>query len=385
MGEFNAYIDKDTVRTPLGKGVLSGRTFSIKDVIAVEGVANGAGNPDWLRTARPALDDAPVVTALRRQGAELQGRTITDEMMYSLNGENYHYGTPQNPKAPDRIPGGSSSGSASAVAGGCVDFALGTDTGGSVRIPAAYCGLYGFRPTHGALPIEGVIPLAKSFDTIGWMAEEPKLMKKIGDALLDDFHAGPGLRRVVIPEEPWELLDPELQSVYSPLLSTISSQAETVEQKTLTTGGLKAWAETFRTMQAMEIWQEHGEWIQQENPGFGPDIAQRFSWAATLDQNRYSQLVNLREQIQSYLSSFLKNDTILVLPTTPGPAPIRNQSLEEMNDRRAKTMQLTSIAGLGGLPQLTVPVSGAKEAPAGISLIAGRFQDKHLLKWGDTF
>lgn len=165
-------------------GPLSGLSFAVKDVFDIKGNTSGAGNPDWLRTHPPAESTAPALLALLQRGAALEGTTQTDELMYSLNGENAHYGTPINPVAPDRIPGGSSSGSAVAAAAGLVDFAIGTDTGGSIRIPSSYCGLYGFRPTHGAVSTEGLIPLAHSFDTVGWMSRDVNILLKTGCVLL---------------------------------------------------------------------------------------------------------------------------------------------------------------------------------------------------------
>ncbi|KAI7257790.1 hypothetical protein KC345_g10699, partial [Hortaea werneckii] len=167
-----------------GHGTLDGLSFTVKDVFAVAGHRSSAGNPDWLRSHEPPAAHAPAVLKLLQAGAALHGAAHTDELMYSLGGENYHYGTPVNPRGEDRIPGGSSSGSAVAVASGSVDFALGTDTGGSVRVPSAYCGVYGFRPTHGAVDMEGVIPLAPGFDTVGWMAGSAELLLKVGEVLL---------------------------------------------------------------------------------------------------------------------------------------------------------------------------------------------------------
>lgn len=133
----------------------------------MDGYVTGFGNPDWARTHPPAKTTAPTVLALLRAGATSVGKTVMDEMAYSINGENAHYGTPKNPCASDRIPGGSSSGSAVAVGANLVDFSLGTDTGGSVRVPAAFCKIHGFRPSHGVVSVDGVIPMAQSFDTVG--------------------------------------------------------------------------------------------------------------------------------------------------------------------------------------------------------------------------
>jgi amidase len=164
-------------------GPLAGRRFAVKDLFAIAGHRACFGNPDWLSTHWAAEATAPVITWLLDAGAALVGTTVTDELAFSLTGENPHYGTPPNPAAPGRVPGGSSSGSASAVAGGLVDFALGTDTGGSVRVPASHCGIFGFRPTHGAVSPAGVLPFSPSFDTVGWFARDADTLAAVGDRL----------------------------------------------------------------------------------------------------------------------------------------------------------------------------------------------------------
>ncbi len=174
-------------RAPLGVGRLSGLTFAVKDLFDLAGTTTSFGNPDWAATHAPAVATAPVVLALLQAGARLAGKTKTQELAYGLTGENIWHGTPTNPAAPARFPGGSSCGSAAAVAGGLVDFALGSDTGGSVRIPASYCGLFGIRPTHGAISLAGACPLAPSFDTPGWFTRSASLLTGVGEVLL----AGP--------------------------------------------------------------------------------------------------------------------------------------------------------------------------------------------------
>ena len=146
----------DVALAGAGTGPLEGLSFAVKDIYHIAGHRTGFGNPTWLNTHQPADRTASTVSRLLDAGADMVGKTLTDEMAYSLTGENAHYGTPVNPAAPDRVPGGSSNGSASAVAGGLVDFALGTDCGGSVRLPASYCGILGMRPSLGRVPVDGI-------------------------------------------------------------------------------------------------------------------------------------------------------------------------------------------------------------------------------------
>ena len=165
-------------------GPLSGVTLAVKDVIDVAGIPTGAGNPAFLDDAPPAPRHAAAVSRLLDAGADVIGKAHTDEFAFSLSGTNAHYGTPRNPRAPGRVPGGSSSGSASAVASGIAEIALGTDTAGSIRVPASYCGVWGLRPTHGRVPLEGVLPLAPSFDTCGLLAATGELLERAGLPLL---------------------------------------------------------------------------------------------------------------------------------------------------------------------------------------------------------
>lgn len=378
---WNAFVNKDLVREPAGSGTLNGLTFAVKDVFDIQGHTSTAGNPDWLNTHNPAIKHAKAIDLLLHNGAKLTGTAHTDELMYSLNGENFHYGTPVNPKASDRIPGGSSSGSAVAVSAGLVDFALGTDTGGSVRIPSSYCGLYGIRPTHGAVQIDGVIPLAKSFDTVGWMTRNSELLLEVGQILLEGQLVEGNFTKAIFVEEAWEVLDEETRKVLSAFIPSIDKVVNERKSVRISQAGLADWSAAFRTLQAIEIWDEHGEWISSENPTFGPGISDRFELASTYKQNENLAKFELREKITQFLTNILGDDGLLVIPTAPGVAPPLNNTGEQAEQYRAKTMQLTCIAGLSGLPQITLPLAEVKGLPVGLSIIANRNQDLKLLNW----
>ncbi|MBT8064149.1 MAG: amidase, partial [Gammaproteobacteria bacterium] len=263
-------------------GPLAGLTFAIKDVFDVEGHRTGGGNPDWLDSHAPAGATASAVQRLLGAGATLVGRTVTDELTFSLNGENHHYGTPVNPNAPGRIPGGSSSGSASAVAGGLVDFALGTDTGGSVRLPASNCGIFGIRPTHGRAPNDGVLPLAPSFDTVGWFARHAELLSRVGSVLLDSSSPPPGPRRLLVAADAFSLADDSVRPGLETAIRRIEASLGPADRVTLYPANAEPWLWSFRTLQGIEAWQAHGAWIRQQRPRFGRDIGERFEWAAGL-------------------------------------------------------------------------------------------------------
>ncbi|MFA9557798.1 amidase [Evansella sp. AB-rgal1] len=381
MNNSGAFMNETIQLDATDEGLLSGLTFTVKDVFDIKGHVSSAGNPDWLRTHGPAGKNALVIDKLLENGAKLNGTTITDELMYSLNGENVHYGTPVNPRDSRRIPGGSSSGSAVAVAAELVDFSLGTDTGGSVRIPAAYCGVYGFRPTHGRVSMDGVIPLADSFDTVGWMARDCTTLYKVGCVLLGEVSpvGSPSFKRMLFSKDAWELVDDESFKALSPFVSLLENVINHNEWVTVSEEGLGEWSNLFRAIQGVEIWNKHGTWIKKTKPVFGPDIDARFTWASTLVKDE-DKLVK-RKDIRHYMEKLLGEDGLLIIPTVPGIAPLCNLSGEKIEKRRSQTMQLSCIAGLSGFPQVTVPVGGVSGIPLGLSVIAGRNQDIRLLQW----
>src|SRR6266550_446595 len=183
VNESNAFVTTFDL-PPTGSGSLDGLCFAVKDVIDVAGCKTGCGNPTWRDSHPTAVAHAVCVEQLLRAGASCVGKAICDELAFSLLGENYFDGTPLNPRAPDRVPGGSSSGSASAVACGLVDFALGTDTAGSARIPASNCGIWGFRPSLHRISESGILPFAPSSSTVGVFANNLTVMKKVMSVLL---------------------------------------------------------------------------------------------------------------------------------------------------------------------------------------------------------
>jgi len=361
------------------QGPLHGLTFGAKDIYDVAGHKTGFGSPDWLLTHESAQRTAPVVQRLLDAGADLVGKTHTDELTYSLNGENPHYGTPENVNAPGRIPGGSSSGSAAAVAAGLVDFALGSDTGGSVRAPASFCGIYGIRPTHGRVSLAGACPLAASFDTAGWFARDPVTLESVGRVLLGDEDAvSPG--RLLIPDDAWGLLDARVADAMRPAVARISARLGAPEHVAVSLEGLRQWFDVFRTLQGAEIWAQHGEWVQRVQPQLGPGVKQRMAWAATLRADEVRPALAARERIAQRLDAVLADNSVLIVPTVPDIAPLRLSPPEATEDFRARAMSLLCVAGLARLPQVSLPYVTLDGCPVGVSLIAARGRDMMLLR-----
>ena len=361
-------------------GPLRGLTFAVKDVFDIAGHRTGNGNPVWLGTHAPATRTASSVERLLAAGARMVGKTHTDEMAYSLNGENVHYGTPTNPRAPGRIPGGSSSGSAVAVAGGLVDFAVGTDCGGSVRLPASYCGIFGIRTTHGLVPADGVVDLAASFDTVGWFAREGTILRRVGEVLLP---TAPTFvpTRLLIADDAFEFVGPEVSAALAPAVDRLEAAFADHRHVRVYTSDPTAWAGIFRILQGSEIWRRHGAWIEASNPSFGPGIAERFRWTRTIDAAEVERMRPQREAVALHLADLLRNDALLCLPTAPGLAPKLATPQDELDSFRALAFGLLSIAGLARVPQVTLPLATMGGCPLGLSLIGPSGCDRALLDW----
>jgi amidase len=363
-----------------GKGPLAGLRFAVKDIIETKGTVACCGSPDWYATHEAAAKNAPVVERLLAAGADMVGKTKTVELAFGLSGENAHDGTPVNPAAPDRFPGGSSSGSAVAVAGGMVDFALGSDTGGSVRIPASYCGLFGIRPTHGRLPTDGVMRLAPSMDTIGWMAREADLFARIGSALLGTLPDAHGFSRTLVAKDAWALADEGTREALAPAAGVVGGLIGEEDAVSLADEDLGEWRRIFGIVQGFETWRCHREWVERVRPNFGPGVKERFAGSARVTAEQAAEYGARREAVAAHLSAMIGEDGLLCLPTAPGPAlPIDVQDERHERAIRYRTLCLSAAASLAGLPEVTVPAGRAEGAPVGLSLIGPRGADERLL------
>jgi amidase len=376
LGAFCRHTHAELKGAP--RGPLAGLTFGVKDIYDIAGHKNGFGNPDWLRTHDAASRTAPVVQRLLDAGADMVGKTHTDEITWSLNGENAHYGTPVNVNAPGRIPGGSSSGSAAAVAGGLCDFALGSDTGGSVRAPASFCGIYGIRPTHGRVSLAGACPLASSFDTCGWFARSAELLERVGRVLLGDEVRGVP-RRLLLAQDAFDLAGDAVARALEPAVARLSSLLGQPERVTVAADGLAQWLDVFRVLQAAEAWSQHGEWVKRVKPDLGPGIKQRVQYASELDPGLVRPAQKRREEITRHMDGLLAGGAVLVLPTVPGIAPIRNAAPADTEDFRARALAVLCPAGLARLPQVSLPLARLDGCPLGLSLVAARGGDAMLL------
>jgi len=365
-------------RAPRRAGPLSGLTFAAKDLLDVAGVVTGCGNPDWAATHQPAQTDAWAVDALLQAGATLVGKTITDEISLGLLGINKFYGTPLNPRAPDRVPGGSSSGSASAVAGGLVDVALGTDSGGSVRIPASFCGLYGLRPTHGRIPTEGMMTQAPSFDTVGYFARNATTFGQVSAVLLAEQVVDAFPEEIIVATDCFALADEPVRRALLPVLDHLRHAAP-VSESLLADGDLRDWSHHQRVLQKSEFHATFRDWIDRVNPRLSAEVAGAFADDGHIPASNLAAAKTFRESASKRLDGLLDRRRVLCMPTSPILPIGRDARLSEMRTAVHRIVDLTAIAGLTGLPQVNLPMAAIGSIPVGLSLVGWRGGDAALV------
>lgn len=377
----SAYVDSKFHLDRLKNGCLSGLKFAVKDVFQICGYQTGLGNPSWKSDHPAAIETAPVICKLLDHGADLQGITISDEFMFSIKGSNSHYGEPLNPRHPDCYTGGSSSGSASVVAQKLVDFALGTDTGGSIRVPGSYCGLFGFRPTYSKKLLSGVAPLASSFDTVGVLSYQADVIEKVGKLLYL------GKKKIKIKHIYYldnEIIE-DINFDYQQVIQQIANlfKITPIEIKPLRLPfefNLEHLQKMFKRIQGYEAWKNYGNWVTSHRNFLGSDIAAHFEYAAGV-RNDTKLLIDYQQQhkFSSFLTHLLGEDSLLLLPTTVSVAPAKSLSFSTIEKLRTKTQYLTSIAGVAGTPQLVVPLQKGGQ-DFSLSIIANRNTDNYLLQ-----
>ncbi|MEG2999217.1 MAG: amidase [Comamonas sp.] len=380
----HAFVPYPDVAVPhAGTGPLSGLTFGVKDLFDVAGYPTGGGNPLLLAMSGIKTTTAPTVQKLLDAGAALAGKTVTDELAFSMNGNNAHFGAPLNGAAPERITGGSSSGSASAVSSMECDFALGTDTGGSVRAPASHCGLYGIRPTHGRVSLQSALALCHSFDTCGWFARDAHTFARVADVLLDadpaPLPADPQAIRLLSPTDVWGLIAPAVLPAWDGALARIQQVFGPSADTTLALESFDAMYWAFRYVQGREAWMTDGAFIERYAPVLGPGVKERFAWSKEVTDAQFVAASQFRERFRQHLANLLGHDGVLVMPTMPDIAPLRSADEASLEAYRNHAVQMLCAAGLSGFPQISLPLAGRDGAPLGISLLGPKGSDKSLI------
>lgn len=409
--DFGAFVQRFQILPfpqpppPAAKQTLAGLTFAVNDIFELEDYVTGFGNPDWARTHEAAEKTAVTVTALLKNGAVCVGQTVMGELGFGVSGENMHYGTPINPEMPAHVPGGSSSGSAVAVAAGLVDFALGTDTIGCIRIPAAFCGLLSYRPSHGAVSTIGVLPNSQSLDTVGWLAHDPSILLRVGHTLLKLNTVEPRrARRLIFADDLFQLskfpkqkaevvINKAIENLsgYQPqqhinfgqhISLNVPSLKGFLDQSTNLQNGisnLKALSSAMVSLQRHEFKTNHEDWVKSVEPKLALDVSDNLLTAINTTHENIKALYDIRKELRACMQILLKDDGILVIPTVADPPSKLNSKKRDTVESHNRALILSSIASMSGCCQVTIPLGKNDGCPISVSFITFHGGDKFLL------
>ena len=378
--EIGAFVPGPRVRIE-GRpgGPLAGLAFAAKDLFDVAGVPTGGGNHDW-PTGRAIPDrHSWAVQTLLDAGATLVGKTVTDEVSLGILGENAFDGTPVNSAAPGRVPGGSSSGSAAAVAAGLADTALGTDTGGSVRVPASFCGLYGIRPTHGRIDVTGMMAQAPTSDTTGWFARDAATFARVSAVMLGEQIPSSLPTSLVVAVDTFGFADADVAAALQPMVRRLAALIGHSREDVMAPQGLSVWARAQRSLQPIEAWNTFKGWLDERNPRFAFSVARQLLLGSMVPAAEQSWAALMRLEVRGRMAHLLPPGTILCLPTTPFPAPLRGQPLSVLDPLRDRITCLCAQGGLAGHPQVSLPGVTVDGLPVGLSIIGARGSDASLV------
>jgi amidase len=369
---FRALMPYPVVPVPNGSGALTGLRLAVKDIFDVAGYPTSCGNPIKLAESGIKTAHASAVARLLEAGAEFVGKVQTDELAWSLIGRNPHFGPVVNPAAPDRITGGSSSGSAAAVAAGLADIALGSDTGGSVRGPASFCGVWGLRPTWGRAPLEGCMPLVPSFDTCGLFARDGAAMLAAAEVLLGPDEGGLA-EGALLASDMFAALGAEVRAVLEPLAAPLSDgEAELYVEPVADIH------DCFDILQSREVVATHGAWITKTQPPLGEFIRDRYARAVAVSAEDEAFWRARRVSMTVALTARLGERAVLA--PVVHDAPIRaDAGTPAQLAFAAEARKFLCVAGVAGLPQVVFPACRIGCAPVGLSLIGPPGTDLALI------
>lgn len=366
----------------LDNGLLKGLTFAAKDVFKILGSTYGNGHPEWLRTNSPDDFTSSLIVRLLESGADLVGKTICDELCFSISGENWNYGSPINPHDPRRYAGGSSSGTGAATAGGLVDFAIGSDCLGSVRVPASYNGILGLRPTYKRIPNDGEAPYCESMDVLAYVANDPEIFKRVSKVMLGEDKAPVKFKKLIIAKDCFDSVNIDVKQALKPAINYIGENLSSVEEINISLDGLDKWVDVFQIIQGYEVWESYGSWIRKYNPRLSRGPKERLEWASTITMQQYKDAHYKRKFIIDRINNLVSNDTLIIMPTAASIAPLRSAPLEEINTTRRQSSSLLCVSPLTNTPQLTLPMIKQDNIPLGISLIGPQDTDLSLVEFG---
>lgn len=384
--EVNCWVPNSESIKPTGTGPLSGKTAAIKDLMDYTGHRVSFGLPRWRETHDASRETAPVITRLLNSGATITGFAKLDQLAASLIGNVGEGVPPLNSCYPDRFTGGSSSGSAAAVAAGLVDLGVGTDTAGSIRVPAAACGLFGMRPTHGAIDVTGVRPWAPSFDVVGVLTADLSVMATGLSVMYDAIR--PGSNQVHKVQLPTRASIPIVGTDVFRAVETVAHALGAAFECRVSSTDLSNFVnpeigDLFARLQGRENWSSHADWISANMEYLAADVRTRLKRAQRLSASPESEKDADKAAREKYKREFdeLATDTdIIVVPVLTDLAPLRTASPEELFEFRTKSVQLTAPGGLTGCPQLVLPVRLSENAKiVGVGMIGHHNDEMKLI------
>ncbi|XP_054818295.1 translocon at the outer membrane of chloroplasts 64 [Prosopis cineraria] len=409
--DFGAFVEKFLLvpppqpAPPKAPHPLTGLTFAVSDVFDIDGYVTSFGHPDWARAHGPASQTSAAVSSLLEGGATCIGRTVVDELAFGISGENKHFGTPTNPAVHARVPGGSSGGAAVAVAAGLVDFSLGIDTVGGVRVPAGFCGVLGFRPSYGAVSHMGLIPVSTSLDTVGWFAKDPKVLNRVGHILLPASYVVPrNPRQIIIADDCFQHINVPLEkssqvvirsteklfgrqvlkqmNLADYLSSTVPSLKAVASQHVngrLKDSSLKLLANVMQFLQRHEFRLKHEEWMNTEKPTLHPSISAQLQDKLEVSDEDVENWKSVRNEMRIAVNSLLKDEGVLVIPTVADFPPKLGGKEILSEEYQSRAFSLLSIASISGCCQVSIPLGIHDKCPLSVSLIARHGGDRFLL------
>ncbi len=383
--DLSCWVPDSFVLAPTGSGILDGKTFALKDCFSVKGHISSFGHPAWRATHKAAEETAPVVKTLLANGARMAGLAKMDQLAYSLVGDVGEGIAPLNPLYPDRFTGGSSSGPASAVAGGLADIGIGTDTVGSMRVPAAACGLYGIRPTHDRIDTTGVLPWAPSYDVVSLISKSAALLSQAFSLLTQQQRQGP-IRRILIAADSLDRVEPAAAKLVTQTAEKLAGlHAVEVEPFALKSLSEVPAGDIVVRSRWPEIWPRHGKWITEHLDELAPEVAERArqetKQLAQSSEEDKRQAQALRSAYRQQFNNLMQPGTVIVMPVLAGLPPKRDASPGELLAFRKAAVAFNSAAGLSGTPQVVVPVQdNLSDNVYGVGLLGARGDDELLLE-----
>ncbi|HET9715820.1 MAG TPA: amidase [Pseudolabrys sp.] len=375
-------------RFGISLGPLDGTIVSIKDLFDVAGEVTRAGSKVLADEGRPAPNEAPVVQRLRAGGAIIVAKTNMTEFAYSGIGANPHFGTPGNPADRKRVPGGSSSGAAVSVADGMCEISIGTDTGGSCRIPAALCGIVGYKPSRQRIPTEGAFPLSYTVDSIGPLARSVEACARADAVMAGEnaraLEAAPlaGLRIGVAQGDPLDRLDETVGKRFADALAWLGRAGARLSEKTLPLLGDMARVNSKGGVQPAEAFAVHRELLSRRSADIDPNVRARLERARNIGAADYIEMVRERTRLINAMAEGLADVDVVAMPTTPIVAPTMDEVAmpDDFARKNAMLLRNTVIANFFDLCAISLPIPGQTGLPAGLMLLAQNGRDHRLFR-----